>query len=106
MTEPFAAAGSPGRVEVRGDIDMAVATKVRDAVSAPEVTGGQDTVFIDVARVTFIDSSGLSALVEARSALEAQGIAMRLQNPPPPVRRILEVVGLTEILLGEASSLD
>jgi hypothetical protein len=31
---------------------------------------------------------------------------MRLQNPPPPVRRILEVVGLTEILLGEASSLD
>ena len=106
MTEQFALAGSPGRIEVRGDIDLAVATKVLDAIVSPEVAAGQDTVIVDVGGVTFIDSSGLTALVEARQALDAQGVEMWLHDPPPPVVRILQVVGLKELMLRESMPSD
>ena len=45
----------------------------------------------DVAGVDFMDSSGLRALIEARTRLEAEGRRLVVVNPRPSVLRIIEV---------------
>jgi anti-sigma B factor antagonist len=52
-------------------------------------------VVIDLTDVTFIDSSGLAALLECHAALTARGIALEVRNTPARIRRLFEVTGLT-----------
>jgi anti-anti-sigma factor len=52
---------------------------------------------IDLGDVTFIDSSGLGALVRIRNAAQDRGASVELTNVPDSVRRLLEVTGLAEV---------
>jgi anti-anti-sigma factor len=51
-----------------------------------------------MARVEFIDSTGLSALVAVQNALTKEGKSIELHLVPSSVARIIELVGLTEHL--------
>ena len=54
------------------------------------------TVVVDLADLTFMDSSGLAALVLARSRVVAGGRGeLVLTRPTGIVRRVLEIVGLS-----------
>ena len=44
---------------------------------------------IDLAHVTFVDSSGLGALIVARESARERGGSVSLVSPPPLVRRLL-----------------
>lgn len=55
------------------------------------------TIDIDLAGVTFIDSSGLGALVRLQKTATENGRELRLSNVPRPVTRILELTGLTDL---------
>ena len=46
-------------------------------------------VVIDLAHVTFVDSSGLGALIVARETAREGGGSVSLVSPPPLVRRLL-----------------
>jgi anti-sigma B factor antagonist len=75
-----------------------------DVLTAPEelkrilVDGQQaaDRVELDLGRVEFIDSSGISMLIEARSQFESVDRALVVVNPSNAVRRLLVLTGLTE----------
>ena len=77
-----------------GDLDMATALELRSALRPDS---GRPIV-IDLADTTFIDSSGLNALVAACH----HGTVMALRHPSPTVRRAIEISGLDEILTIEA----
>jgi anti-anti-sigma factor len=49
---------------------------------------------LDLAGVTFIDSSGLRLLIVARNAADDAQVPLRLSNIPPPVARVFELTGL------------
>ncbi|MCS7475912.1 STAS domain-containing protein [Umezawaea endophytica] len=56
-------------------------------------------VVLDLAGVTFVDSSGLSAFVAAYKAGVAHGHTVVLDPVPPFLARVLKVTGLGTLLL-------
>jgi anti-anti-sigma factor len=54
-------------------------------------------VIIDLADVTFVDSSGLGALIVARKTARERGGSVSLVSPPPVVRRLLGSTRLHDI---------
>ena len=89
----------PGVVVLRakGDLDAYTAPGLRAQLH--EATAGEaDLVVVDLARVTFIDSAGLGALVGAhRRMREAEG-ELRIVRPPALVGRAFELTGLDQVL--------
>ena len=57
-------------------------------------------VVVDFAGVTFCDSSGLAALDSAYGEGLRRDTAFRLINVQPQVRRLLEIVGMLDNLVG------
>jgi len=55
-------------------------------------------VTVEARGLTFIDSSGLMALARARDAATAAGVAFRVREPSPPLRRIAQICGLEDLL--------
>jgi anti-anti-sigma factor len=47
-----------------------------------------------VAALTFVDSCGIGALMQASNAAAVAGATLTLADPRPAVRRVLEVTGL------------
>jgi anti-anti-sigma factor len=50
--------------------------------------------------VTYVDSSGLRSLLLARAAADDAGVAFRIDDPSPELRRLIERTGLRPLLLG------
>lgn len=79
-----------GELHVAGEIDAATCTILRDAIDAHLST---DVVRLDMADVTFIDSTGLQVLAAARAVRD-----VTLVRPSDVVRRAVEITGLDRIL--------
>jgi anti-sigma B factor antagonist len=79
-------------VALHGELDIVSAYDL--AVALVEVAGS--TVVVDLSGLTFIDSSGISALVMAKNRILADGRGrLLLTNPRGIVRAALEIVGLS-----------
>jgi len=77
-----------------------VASGELDLLGAPRLTQALPTdldraVVADLSGVTFMDSSGLRALLDLRNACERQGQTLTLARPSDAVRRVIELVDLT-----------
>jgi anti-anti-sigma factor len=85
---------------VVGEFDMTGTERfwahVSEAVEARPVS-----LTIEARGLTFIDSSGLAAMVRAREAATEAGVAFRVREPSPPLLRIVEISGLDSLLLHE-----
>jgi anti-sigma B factor antagonist len=55
-------------------------------------------VLLDLSEVTFIDSTGLSALMDAHFASERNGWDFGVRHPSPAVRRVVELAGVERVL--------
>jgi anti-sigma B factor antagonist len=88
-------------VAVRGEIDAHTCARLQEGIDAAvaSFTSGSGHVVVDLEGVAFIDSSGLRVLVNAANGLEETGGDLRLRNPSPTVRRLLQVTGLDEHFL-------
>jgi anti-anti-sigma factor len=101
-TGPFTVTTSRalGRVvlTLRGELDVAtgpaLSTTLKDII---EEQGNLD-VIIDLARLEFVDSAGLSVLLCADRKLKERGGTLTLSAPRPHVRKVLEIMGLTQVL--------
>jgi anti-sigma B factor antagonist len=77
------------------EIDSSTVHALAGAVT--EAASLASHVVIDLTQVTFVDSSGLGALIVARkSAREHEG-SMSLVSPPPAVRRLLGSTHLNDV---------
>ena len=76
-------------VHATGQLDLAAKDDLRGALSP--LTG---VVTVDLADVTFVDSSAIGVFVGAHKRLTADGGALQLRNPQDMPRRALEIVGL------------
>ena len=86
-------------VVVRGEHDIYTAPTLRDRLE--EALGGSPTgVIVDLSAATFLDSSILGALLEARRQALERGIGYVVslgEEPEPGVQRILEITGLVPV---------
>jgi anti-sigma B factor antagonist len=58
---------------------------------------GYATIEIDLSGTTFMDCTGLGALVALRNMARARKDGLRLVNPTPPVQRLFDAVRAGEI---------
>jgi anti-sigma B factor antagonist len=82
---------------IAGEIDMATAPQVTDAVRTA-LAVRPSAVHVDLAAVTFLDSSGIRTLLQAQNEAAEQRIVLRVVNAHPRVAHVLELTGLLEIL--------
>ena len=97
---------SPTRLELT-DLDGRLGLRVAgelDSHTAPDLEArlgqlpSEGDITLDLADLTFIDSSGLRVLVAQHQRLEDAGHALILAAPSAPVARLIEITGLTEHL--------
>jgi anti-sigma B factor antagonist len=79
-------------VKLAGELDLYNAHAVREELTR-QLERKPSRLVVDLGSLTFIDSTGLGLLIEARSRLENQD-AFVLAAPGLDVRRALEVSGL------------
>ena len=91
----FATDHEGGVLRVFGEIDVATAPALRDPLLAL-ADGASPFAVVDMSDVSFIDSTGLSALVTARKRLRAEGCELRLVIDRPNVRKVFDVTGLSD----------
>jgi anti-sigma B factor antagonist len=56
------------------------------------------SITLNARGLTFIDSSGLKALLHARAAATDAGVAFLVSEPSPELRRIAEITGIEDLL--------
>jgi anti-anti-sigma factor len=82
------------KVSVAGELDAASAGELEEALSAQSLAGTM--IELDLGEVSFIDSSGLRALLVAQQAATDAGGSLVLVATTPAVDRLLELTGLNE----------
>jgi anti-sigma B factor antagonist len=70
---------------------------VTGALDIEAVAGSGHTVVLDLSQVTFMDSTGLGALIAIRNASGAAKDTLVLANPSEQVQRVLELTKLDTV---------
>jgi anti-anti-sigma factor len=91
-----------GIITVAGEVDSSNAAELRDIFLAVLREEPQSLV-LDLAELTFIDSSGLGALISANREANVQFGTVTIRNPSAFVLRLLEETGLDQRLTIETS---
>ena len=81
---------------VTGEIDISTVAQLRERLFELADNGG--TLIVDLNRVTFIDSSGLGALVGAARRAAAHGGSLHAVCARPPTRRLLWLTGVDRLI--------
>jgi stage II sporulation protein AA (anti-sigma F factor antagonist) len=89
-------------LRLNGELDRLTVDVVDAAVRelAAETT---TTLVLDVRNLEFIDSAGLRTLSRAHNLLAERGHSLVVRDPSPAIRRLIELVGLLDILTIESS---
>ncbi len=83
-------------VRVSGEVDIQT-SPVLDGHLQRILDEGHASMVVDLSQVTFLDSTGLSVLINALKRCQGAGGQMRLDSPQPHVRRVFEVTGLSDV---------
>lgn len=87
-------------IALQGEFDMTGTERFRACVSEALETHPR-SLTVDAHGLTFIDSYGLQALLRARAAATDAGVAFRVSEPSPALRRIAEIAGVEDLLRAE-----
>jgi anti-anti-sigma factor len=80
-----------------GELDMAGSPELAAVISGISAHEKR-IVVIDLSNLTFIDSSGLHALLRAHQDCRARGHELRVIPGPEKVHRLFEITGMNEAL--------
>lgn len=92
------------RVVVAGEIDLATQAVLRDGLLSALHDHGPAVVDVDLAGVTFLDCTGIGALVDVHSIALRSGCQLRVSHPQPIVGRVLKVTGVLSLLTAPIES--
>ncbi|MGW0906135.1 STAS domain-containing protein [Streptomyces sp. NPDC002853] len=83
-------------LHVAGELDYERATALREQVDCVALSRGQNLT-IDLTRLEFCDSTGISVLLAARHRALDAGAELILVGIPANTLRILRIVGLDQV---------
>ncbi|MFG1953835.1 STAS domain-containing protein [Micromonospora sp. NPDC048830] len=86
------------RLVLAGELDLATVETLYDSVTQTITAGRPGRLVVDLAGVTFCDSTGIGALLDARTAANSSGVAFQATNPRGVTRRTMQVIGVFEVL--------
>jgi anti-anti-sigma factor len=85
--------GDSNLIAVRGDVDSGSAAILADALRRATLDG-DGRVVLDLCETSFIDSAGISTLLNGLRRLTRQRRKLIVVCPPGPPRRVFEMLGL------------
>lgn len=87
---------APGRIVFSGEIDFSVTPTVRERLL--ELVGKtKKDIELDLADLTYIDSSGLALLLELRKQLAETGRSVAIRSISPQVRKLFNLTQLSDL---------
>lgn len=89
-------------VALRGEIDLATADRVREALTRA-ISESPRRLTVDLSHVTFIDSSGLHVILDTYTLCRESGATLTIRPGPPSVQQVFELTNLLEYLPFEIS---
>ena len=84
-------------VRLPTEIDISNSGEVCDLLMSV-IRQNPDVITADLAHTTFCDSAGIHAIVRANRQARSRGAELRLAVGRSPVRRILELTGLDQVM--------
>ena len=90
--------GQSPTLALSGELDISTADRLQDAVSRLCVAEGARALTLDLRALTFVDSSGLAAIVYTSRLCERYGCELSVIRGPQSVQDVFEMTGLTELL--------
>ncbi len=94
-------AGATTTITLVGELDPATAPLLDQEVQRVLGDTSVERVVLDLAGLTFLDSSGLRVFVTARESLAARGGELALRSPSANTQRLLDITGLGEVIAVE-----
>ncbi len=91
------AEGATTVVALQGEADVATLPALTDAF-ARIIAAGEGDVVVDLARLEFLDTATIRAVVRARAVLAGDGRQLTLRSPSRIAGRVLAVFGLTQLV--------
>ncbi|CAN5909458.1 anti-sigma factor antagonist [soil metagenome] len=85
-------------IALAGELDPATAPQLDAEIERVLAEGVVKRLILDLAKLSFLDSSGLRVFVTAREALTSRGGELVLQRPSANTQRLLDITGLGEII--------
>ncbi len=99
MLQTSVAAGESGPVlMLSGEADLSSAGQLSDLLTA-QLSGGARQLMVDVSGLRFADSASVRALVLAGKTLRERGGALVIARPQYAVARLLQLMGVDELLV-------
>jgi anti-anti-sigma factor len=90
--------GRTSEIVLEGELDLAAKPVLDEAVATALEPGPVETVIVDLARVTFADSTTMTWLVQADARTNAAGGRLIAVVGPGPVREVLAMTGIDQRL--------
>jgi anti-sigma B factor antagonist len=85
-------------VKVTGEVDVSTSSALRDSLLRVITDENHHRLVVNLASVSFLDSTGLGVLVGIWHRVCAIHGCLALAAPSRQVRRVLETTGLTQVL--------
>src|SRR5262245_16571939 len=86
---------------VEGEIDCSVRTQFMRALDGA-IASGNPEIVVDLAGVRYMDSSACHCLLTARDRAAERAVLFRIGTRSRRSARVLELLGLTEYLVGRS----
>jgi anti-anti-sigma factor len=86
------------RIAVAGEIDMTTGDRFSDTLRQALNEPDTQRLLIDVSQVDFMDSNAVAVLARTRRTAMEQNILFGIVNAQGPVRHVLEMLGVYELL--------
>ena len=94
---PTTWSGQTAVIAAAGEIDLTNAESLRDALLSA-LNAGAPGLIVDLTATTFLDSAGVTALVRASRRASASDAALALAVTAPAVLRVLNLVGIDQLI--------
>jgi anti-anti-sigma factor len=95
--------GGARAIAVAGELDLETAPRLSEEVELA-VWSSVGVFVLDLSDVTFLDSSGLHALLRARAYLAREDRSLVLVCPHGPARRVLDLASVLDTFIVYASA--
>ena len=92
------AQGRKLRIAVDSEVDVSNAEELRAQIDAGLADETTQQIEVDMAQVSYIDSTGIGVLVGSAHKAQDSGRVFQVLNPQPNVLRILGLLGVDEVL--------
>jgi anti-sigma B factor antagonist len=84
-------------VSLKGEVDIYSIGKFRESIEERIKTQAPE-IILDCTELSYMDSTGMGALIELRNKAKEMGQKLIMMNPRPNIKKLLNITGVDKII--------